>query len=290
MKVPPPAPPVLSQYRHAKSFTSSHRQVPTHNNQNNYNGSKCNVEDYFSNCSVANSRFAKFGKRQRFKASRLPLAATPPRQIQRTSSKYDLVNDIQQQQQQQYPRGYVQQLSNPNHQDGMEVNELMLSLAALLKKRESQIAKSMDTRFEISKSTIVEMMKRYLEKEERMMSKVATEYKTRMDEQDEQKVGWLKKLQLGFEEYQKKTEDLLEALEKNYTESLRDRREFDKEIEKISREQEQEIAQIQEKIHDSSQHIRHTLAAAAKALFFSYYSALYSFRHYFFDSRNLVFF
>ncbi|CAG8551599.1 9210_t:CDS:2 [Ambispora leptoticha] len=250
------------------------RQIPTHNNYNAHNSGKYNVEDYLTKGNTVNSKFAKMEKRQRLKASSLPLAATPPRQQLPNSPQDFYLSDNGDGEEIDDVDALTESLCEEEIEwycTSIKSEHLTNVDLTLLKKRESKISKSMDTQFEISKSTIIEMMKRYLEKEEKTTNKVANEYKSRMNEHDEQKIGWLKKLQLEFEEYQKETENLLEALEKNYTESLRHRREFDKEIEQILHDQEQEVAQIQEKILDSSQHIRHALAAAAKAIF-SYYS------------------
>ncbi|KAG9305054.1 hypothetical protein G9A89_007457 [Geosiphon pyriformis] len=147
---------------------------------------------------------------------------------------------------------------------GIDQTEIMLALAAVLKKRETQIAKSIDNQFEISKTTMIEILKSYLEKEDNITNKIVSEYKTRMDEFAEEKLNCLRKLRLGFEKYQLTTFNLLENLDKNYSQCLRARREFDKDMEQLQHVQEVEMAQLQEEIHNSSEHFHHLLANAAK--------------------------
>ncbi|KAF0395544.1 anamorsin [Gigaspora margarita] len=121
------------------------------------------------------------------------------------------------------------------HDNDLNHKEIMVTLAESLKKRENQIAKSMDQRFELSRITVTNALGCYIEEEDNITTKVASEYKHRMDEYAEEKRNCLRKLRLGFEKYQLIISDLLEALDKNHSQSMRARRDFEKDIAHIRR-------------------------------------------------------
>ncbi|RHZ72571.1 hypothetical protein Glove_242g71 [Diversispora epigaea] len=121
-------------------------------------------------------------------------------------------------------------LSNDNRITHNKNNDIMVSLAAILKKRENQISKSVDKEFEISNSTIISTLSSYIGKDDDISNKIGSEYKHKMDEHAEDKLNNLRKLQLGFEKYQLIKTNLLEALDKNYSHLLRVQRDFEKDM------------------------------------------------------------
>ncbi|CAG8781538.1 25008_t:CDS:2, partial [Racocetra persica] len=148
--------------------------------------------------------------------------------------------------------------------DDLDHKEIMVALAASLKKRENQFSKSMDKRFELSRITVTNALGSYIEKEDNITTKVASEYKHRMDEYAEEKRNCLRKLRLGFEKYQLIMSDLLEALDKNHSQSMRARRDFEKDITHIQTIHQSEITRLYEEIEKTTSCFHKTMESAAK--------------------------
>ncbi|RIB11326.1 hypothetical protein C2G38_116905 [Gigaspora rosea] len=140
----------------------------------------------------------------------------------------------------------------------------MVTLAESLKKRENQVAKSMDQRFELSRVTVTNALGCYIEEEDNITTKVASEYKHRMDEYAEERRNCLRKLRLGFEKYQLIISDLLEALDKNHSQSMRARRDFEKDIAHIQTIHQSEITRLHEEIEKTTSYFHKTMESAAK--------------------------
>ncbi|CAG8556910.1 19447_t:CDS:2 [Cetraspora pellucida] len=170
-----------------------------------------------------------------------------------------------------YPREQDYNMSNDDqepsldlHDNDLDHKEIMVALAASLKKRENQISKLMDKRFELSRITITNALGSYIEKEDNITTKVASEYKHRMDEYAEEKRNCLRKLRLGFEKYQLIMSDLFEALDKNHSQSMRARRDFEKDITHIQTIHQSDITRLHEEIEKTTSYFHKTIESAAK--------------------------
>ncbi|CAG8453799.1 6245_t:CDS:2 [Scutellospora calospora] len=100
--------------------------------------------------------------------------------------------------------------------------------------------------------------------EDNITTKVASEYKHRMDEYAEEKRNCLRKLRLGFEKYQLIMTDLLEALDKNHSQSMRARKDFEKDIMQIQTVHQSEITRLHEEIEKTTSYFHKTMESAAK--------------------------
>ncbi|GBC02222.1 hypothetical protein RclHR1_04500010 [Rhizophagus clarus] len=143
-------------------------------------------------------------------------------------------------------------------------SEIMSELAATLKKREIQISKSIDKLFESSMAINTETLSLYLEKEINIINKITYEYKNRMEEHTDEKLNWLRKLQLGFEKYQLTVSTLLETLEKNHSQNLRARRDFMEEMDRIHSIHQSEVTKLYEEIDKSINHFHKIMSNAVK--------------------------
>ncbi|GES78271.1 hypothetical protein GLOIN_2v1533841 [Rhizophagus clarus] len=131
-------------------------------------------------------------------------------------------------------------------------SEIMSELAATLKKREIQISKSIDKLFESSMAINTETLSLYLEKEINIINKITYEYKNRMEEHTDEKLNWLRKLQLGFEKYQ------------NHSQNLRARRDFMEEMDRIHSIHQSEVTKLYEEIDKSINHFHKIMSNAVK--------------------------
>ncbi|RGB29556.1 hypothetical protein C1646_672348 [Rhizophagus diaphanus] len=143
-------------------------------------------------------------------------------------------------------------------------SEIMSALAATLKKREIQISKSIDKLFESSIAINTEILSVYLEKEVNIINKIAYEYKNRMDEHTDERLNWLRKLQLGLDKYQLTASTLLENLEKNHSQNLRTRKDFMEDMERIHSIHQSEITKLYEEIDKSTEHFRKVMSISVK--------------------------
>ncbi|CAG8681435.1 22519_t:CDS:2 [Rhizophagus irregularis] len=139
-------------------------------------------------------------------------------------------------------------------------SEIMSTLAATLKKREIQISKSIDKLFESSIAINTEILSVYLEKEVNIINKIAYEYKNRMDEHTDERLNWLRKLQLGLDKYQMTASTLLENLEKNHSQNLRTRKDFMEDMERIHSIHQSEITKLYEEIDKSTEHFHKVMS------------------------------
>ncbi|CAG8499672.1 13628_t:CDS:2 [Gigaspora rosea] len=145
------------------------------------------------------------------------------------------------------------------HDNDLNHKEIMVTLAESLKKRENQVAKSMDQRFELSRVTVTNALGCYIEEEDNITTKVASEYKHRMDEYAEERRNCLRKLRLGFEKYQV-------SLDKNHSQSMRARRDFEKDIAHIQTIHQSEITRLHEEIEKTTSYFHKTMESAAKVV------------------------
>ncbi|CAG8585881.1 16448_t:CDS:2 [Cetraspora pellucida] len=164
-----------------------------------------------------------------------------------------------------YPREQDYNMSNDDqepsldlHDNDLDHKEIMMALA------ENQISKLMDKRFELSRITITNALGSYIEKEDNITTKVASEYKHRMDEYAEEKRNCLRKLRLGFEKYQLIMSDLFEALDKNHSQSMRARRDFEKDITHIQTIHQSDITRLHEEIEKTTSYFHKAMESAAK--------------------------
>uniref|UniRef100_U9TVN3 Uncharacterized protein n=1 Tax=Rhizophagus irregularis (strain DAOM 181602 / DAOM 197198 / MUCL 43194) TaxID=747089 RepID=U9TVN3_RHIID len=149
-------------------------------------------------------------------------------------------------------------------QDNNFKSEIMSTLAATLKKREIQISKSIDKLFESSIAINTEILSVYLEKEVNIINKIAYEYKNRMDEHTDERLNWLRKLQLGLDKYQMTASTLLENLEKNHSQNLRTRKDFMEDMERIHSIHQSEITKLYEEIDKSTEHFHKVMSISVK--------------------------
>ncbi|CAG8498636.1 10829_t:CDS:2 [Funneliformis mosseae] len=140
-------------------------------------------------------------------------------------------------------------LTEEMNADEKELNrEIMSKLTATLKKREIQISKSMDEKFESSKMAMIEILSVYLEKDDNFTNKIASDYKDKMDEYAEERSNCLRKLLFGFEKYQLTASTLLESLEKTQSNNLRVRGDLEKDLERMRSIHQREMNQLRENI------------------------------------------